>query len=262
MKKNYFSYIWRLFTTAVCYTTFAIGAAVLALVIFPMQRLFWKDAEMRKSIARRTVHFAFKYFIGLMKYTGTSKFIIENENQLKGLKGHLILANHPSLIDVVVLISIVPNADCVVKAHLFRNPIMKHVLKSTGYISNADPEGLLNDCKRSLDLGNNLIIFPEGTRTTPGEKIKFLRGAANIALRCDAKLQTVLLKMEPSTLTKNEKWYKVPPRRMNFFLKPLSQSVELSGSVEDGLTKRCRSLTKQLENFFQEHLENYERIKN
>ena len=95
-----------------------------------------------------------------------------------------MLANHPSLIDVVVLISIIPNADCVVKAHLFKNPFLRGVVKNTGYISNADPEGLLVDCKKSLAAGNNLIIFPEGTRTKVGQAVKFQRGAANIALRC------------------------------------------------------------------------------
>ncbi|WP_369678325.1 lysophospholipid acyltransferase family protein, partial [Enterococcus faecium] len=89
---------------------------------------------------------------------------------IKNAKGQLIIANHPSLIDVVVLISIVRNADCVVKADLWKNPFLKGVVKATGYINNdADPEYFLNQCQQSFARGNNLIVFPEGTRSVPGK---------------------------------------------------------------------------------------------
>ena len=73
-----------------------------------------------------------------------------------------------------------PNADCVVKAQLFRNPFMRGVISSTGYISNADPDKLLDDCADSLAKGNNLIIFPEGTRVAPGDKPPLQSGFAGL----------------------------------------------------------------------------------
>ena len=74
--------------------------------------------------------------------------------------GLLILANHPSLIDVVFLISFVRHADCIVKAALAHNPFMRGPIRAAGFITNGDGAGLLEDCVKSLRGGNNLIVFP------------------------------------------------------------------------------------------------------
>jgi 1-acyl-sn-glycerol-3-phosphate acyltransferase len=203
------------------------------------------------------VHYCFKFFVGLMHYSGVIRFHINNKHQLANLSGRLVLANHPSLIDVVVLISVIKNADCVVKAHLFSNPFMRGVIKNTGYISNEDPEELLRDCEHSLNKGNNLIVFPEGTRTTPHHALNFKRGAANIALRCDAPISTVLIKMKPNTLTKGTPWYKVAPYQAHFTLqladKPFNSQLSYSSDVA---AIKSRQLTKSLQHYFTEELSN------
>lgn len=253
MKK--FNYFWRLMSTGVAFSAFGIGGIVLTLY-FSVLRLLYKNDKDFKKKARKTVHFSFKFFIGLMKYLGISTFSIENKEELAKLKGQVIMANHPSLIDVVVLISLVPNADCVVKAHLFKNPFMRGVIRNTGYISNENPEDLLVECKESLKEGNNLIIFPEGTRTTPGSEIKLLRGAANIVLRCNAKVTTVLLKVCPTTLTKTEKWYEIPDKRFDFYLKFAKNNFEFDSGNELSPSKISRDFTRRLEQHFIKELSN------
>ena len=191
-----------------------------------------------------------------MEYSGVFKFDLTDTDQLKALHGHLILANHPSLIDVVVLISIIPNADCVVKAHLFKNPFLRGVVKNTGYISNADPEGLLEDCLLTLQSGNNLIIFPEGTRTKPGKTVKFQRGAANIALRCQAKIACVLINVKPTTLTKSEPWYKVPERKAHFSARLVENTLKLPIYKSESVSKQVRQYNEEMEHFFINALDN------
>ena len=88
-----------------------------------------------------------------MKWTGVFNFDFKAIEKLRSVRGHVIIANHPCLIDVVALISFVPNPDCVVKSHLWKNPFMRGVIRSTGYLSNDDPEDLVNDCERSLAQG-------------------------------------------------------------------------------------------------------------
>ena len=79
--------------------------------------------------------------------------------------GLLVLANHPTLIDVVCLISLLPNADCVVKRAVARNPFMRGPVRAAGYISNDDGAGLVDDCVAAVHAGGTLVIFPEGTRS-------------------------------------------------------------------------------------------------
>ncbi|MEO2280012.1 lysophospholipid acyltransferase family protein [Pseudoalteromonas pernae] len=251
------NYCWRVVATGFCFALFGVGGIILSTIVLPCQRLLSRDLETRQRKARHLVHNTFRFFVGVMNTLGVIGFHIENPNEFKKLKGQLILANHPSLIDVVVLIAAIPSADCVVKAHLFKNPFMRGVIKSTGYISNADPEGLLQDCCKSLGQGNNLIIFPEGTRSHQGRLQKFKRGAANIAIRCASPITSVLITMRPSTLTKGTPWYKVAPTKAHFSMAIAEEQPQpWDHNQQEPLSMQSRNLTKYLENYFQNQVAN------
>jgi 1-acyl-sn-glycerol-3-phosphate acyltransferase len=252
------NYCWRLIATGTCFAMFGIGGLLLTVLVFPLQKIIVTDEQKQKRMARQTVHYGFKLFVGLMAFTRVFQFNLEDKLALKHLQGQLVLANHPSLIDVVVLLSIIPNADCVVKAHLFKNPFMRGAITNAGYISNADPEGLLNACKASLAAGNNLIIFPEGTRTSPGAEVAFQRGAANIALRCQVPTTNVLINVTPSTLTKAESWYQIPAEKAIFSMRLVRDFPIISTLASEPVSKQVRHYCRELEQYFKQELRTYE----
>ena len=247
-------YMWRLVATGFCFTMFGIGGLFLSLIVFPVQILIVHNPRKQKKMARKTVHYAFKLFVSLMVLTGVLRLNTVKAKQLTQIQGHLVLSNHPSLIDVVVLLSIIENADCVVKAHLFKNPFVRGVVKRTGYISNESPAGLIEDCEASLAEGNNLIIFPEGTRTTPGQEVKFQRGAANIAVRCQAKVATVFIKVEPTTLTKLDSWYNIPEKKVVFSAEVLDNSPGIPEYNPNTINRQVRQYSQALESYFNKEL--------
>lgn len=252
------NYIWRLLATGFCFAMFSFGGLLVSIFVCPLQVLCYRDKLIRKQKALKMVHYLFRMFVWLLQASGAAKFFVEEREKkaLAALNGHIIMANHPSLIDVVVLISLVPNADCVVKASLFRNPFIRSVLKNTDYIRNDTVEGLIDGCNRSLSQGNNIIIFPEGTRTEPKQKLKFQRGAANIALRCNVPITTVLIEVEPTTLTKADKWYNIPHKRVEFTLKLAKKQPFFERETGLAMSKMSRQLTTVLEQHFTEELEN------
>jgi len=248
------SKLWRIFATGFCFSVFGFGGILLSLIVFPMQRLFIRDINKQKHLARKTVHYGFKFFVGLMALTGIFKFKLQQLEHLRGLEGTLVVANHPSLIDVVVLISIIPNADCVVKAHLFSNPFIRGVVMGTGYISNDKPDGLIEDCDKSLKAGNNLVVFPEGTRSVPGQKMSFQRGAANIAVRCQAPITAVSIDVNPSSLTKAEPWYNVPNTQPHFIVTELDSAPQVPDLDQAHASKQARHYSAELQVFFSQAL--------
>lgn len=252
------NHMYRILGTGFCFVCFGIGGIILSLLVFPAQRLFINDVEQRKSQARRTVHRAFRFFIGLMRHIGIFNFNFSAAEQLGKAHGQIIIANHPSLIDVVALIAMTPNADCVVKAQLFHNPFMRGVINSTGYISNADPDKLLDDCAASLAKGNNLIIFPEGTRTTPGQPLLFQRGAANIALRAKRGYLALHIDCSPSTLTKQEQWYQVPATKPGLSIRYLKHLTLDNYVNESSPSLAARQLTRDLQQFYQQVVQQHE----
>jgi len=141
---------------------------------------------------------------------------IHGEKHHQDLSGCLIVANHPSLIDTVFLLALFPGADCVVKRAYWHNPFTFLAVRFARYIPNDNPEQLMTSSIRRLRQGRCLVLFPEGTRTTPGTEPDFKRGAAVIALRASADVLPVRLSCWPVTLTKGQAWYDIPERRVEF----------------------------------------------
>ena len=61
-----------------------------------------------------------------------------------------------------------PEMDCLVKASLRHNFFLKHVIRAADYMSNEAALGTLEGITRRLEAGENILIFPEGTRTRAG----------------------------------------------------------------------------------------------
>jgi 1-acyl-sn-glycerol-3-phosphate acyltransferase len=160
------------------------------------------------------VHYSFYFFIGLMHRLGIMTYSIKGLEKLNK-PGQLIIANHPTLIDIVFLISRIPLASCIVKEKLWHNPFTKGSVINAGYISNGYAEKMIEESVSYLQAGGTMIIFPEGTRSVAGVEYKFQRSAARIGLLANTRVTPVIIHCSPSTLTKAEKWYQIPERRFH-----------------------------------------------
>ena len=215
MSKRSDIYYWRLIATAASFTLFGLGGLSLRLVVFPLLSCLPGDAVRHRQRARYTVSRLFWLFIRFMTRTGVLSYEVHGAERL-GRPGQMIIANHPSLIDVVFLIGLMRDTNFVVKQSLWQNPFTRSPVRATQYISNDGSVDMLDNAAGALKEGQTLIIFPEGTRTRPGHAPAFHRGAAAIALRGAKILTPVVIKVNPTTLTKAEPWYRIPKRRMHF----------------------------------------------
>lgn len=209
--------VWRLFWTGLAFVFFGIGGLLLSLTAFPLIHLLARDGERRAIYAQWLVHKAFKCHVFYMTCFGVIEVRMSGAEKLAGDRGTLIVSNHPSLLDVVLLISAMKRAQCIVKYQLWQNPFLRGVVSAADYIRNdGDPEKLIDDCARELHRGANILIFPEGSRTVPGVPMKLQRGVANIAIRANAPIRLVTIECDPPSLMKGQKWYEIPPVRSRF----------------------------------------------
>ncbi len=205
------SYAWRVPATGFAFAVFGLGGLLLAATIFPLITLVTPDPEIRKRRTRTVIRGCFQFFVLLMRCLGVIRVARLDRVALARCRGKIVISNHPTLIDVVLLVSIIPNAQCVVKHQLWRNLFLGGVMRAAGYIRNdLEPDLFIAACDRAVKSGDNLVIFPEGTRSIPGRKLRFQRGFANIALLTDADLQLVRISCHPIMLNKGTPWYRVP----------------------------------------------------
>jgi len=151
----------------------------------------------------------------------------------------------------VLLMSLVKNCDCIVKGSLARNPFTRGPVTSAGFVMNDDSEQLIHGCIESLRRGNNLIVFPEGTRTVPGKPLRLQRGASRIAVHGLRDITPVRIQCSPPTLRKGEKWYCVPERRAHLRL-DVEPLIPVAPFVESAPSHAlaARHLTHYLTEYF------------
>lgn len=209
-------WLWRLIATGFCFALFGAGGLLLSLVWFNLLLIFQRDRAKRRSLSRRSISASFRLFLSVARFTGVLDYRFNNLEALRADKGCLVVANHPTLIDYVLLASVMPETDCLVKSALLRNPFVSGAIRAADYLINSEAEALLGASQQRLAQGDTLLIFPEGTRTRAGEPLSLQRGAANIAVRCQRDLRVVLIHCSEHLLDKNSRWYDVPAHKPVF----------------------------------------------
>jgi len=245
---NRINYYWRLIATGSAFLLFGVGSAIMPLIAGPILFFTSSNLATRRCRARKLVHILFRAFIKFVRIFGILTYSVDGLEQLQR-PGILVVANHPTLLDVVFLVACIPNADCIVKSRLLKNPVMHGIVKLTGYITNNDGEGFMRRSANSLREGCALIMFPEGTRTANGSSFKFQRGAANIAIRTRVNPTVVIINCRPATLSKQQKWYQIPSSKFHISIK-VHDELKINHYFGISSPLATRQLTRYMEGFF------------
>ncbi len=252
---KYFSYAWRLAATAFSYILFGLGAFLLgvlgAVLITPLPVAIRK----KRAIFRYLVCSGCRFFVFVMRALGLLSVEITGKMQT-AVRGHIIIANHPTLIDAIFLIAEFKDPCCIVKGALETNPFTSLAIYLAGYIPNSSLD-FLELATARLEEGENILIFPEGTRSRTEDEmtLNFKRGAANVAVVSDSPIIPVLLTCEPLTLAKGEKWYAIPVTPPHFSI-AIGAPIRIADSIDVNRprTVQYRYLTRFLADFYQEWL--------
>jgi len=208
------NHTWRVVATGISFAVFGVSSLLLRILIFPTLRRCVREPLRQRDIARYWIHRSFIVFIKGMNRLGILTWEVNGRERLQR-SSLLVLANHPTLIDVVFLVSLLPNTNCVVKPAAARNPFFRGPVQACGYIASDNGTEMIDECVSAVRSGDNLIIFPEGTRSVPQQPLRLQRGAARIAVRGGLNITPVRINCTPPVLTKGQKWYHIPPQRFH-----------------------------------------------
>lgn len=179
---------------------FALGALYIGCVLFPVLSLKYKGKERREKFAQ-IIKNSWKFFISVMENSKEIKVHIDGN--ISDIKGKVVVASHPSFIDIILLIGNMPASLCLAKKDLLKNPVMRNIVKSLYIINDVEPEEFKKSAVEALNDGYNIIIFPTGTRTLPGEDVKIHKGAAQIAIAAGVDIIPVRIETDFPFLIKN-----------------------------------------------------------
>jgi len=176
-----------------------------ALVLHPLL-----PAAPRRAVGRFAIMCVFRSYLSILTLSGRFRFDLAELDALKGEKSLIIAPNHPSLWDVVLIVSRLPDVACIMKAEILGNIFLGGGARLAGYIRNESLRRMLILAIENLRRGSQLLLFPEGTRTVR-RPIGPLKGSIGvIACRAKVPVQTVLIETDSPFLTKGWPVYKMP----------------------------------------------------
>ena len=186
-----------LFLTLTLWVYFLFGYLLLLPVFFIPYAIVHRNTA---AALQNINHIHLKTFFHLSRrlIPGTT---YEIDPQVSRLESSIIVCNHISYLDPILLVSLFPRQTTIVKNTFFSVPIFGWFLKKAGYVPSSPEETYtgaminhLEAIKSHLAAGGNLFVFPEGTRSRNGKLAPFNRGVFSIARYCRTDLTLVYLR--------------------------------------------------------------------
>ncbi|MDG0026570.1 lysophospholipid acyltransferase family protein [Trinickia sp. Y13] len=203
---------WRLVATGAAFMAFGACGVLFSVAVFPFAWL-WPHRASSQRVVATVIHWFFRALVALLEALGVMKLEVSGAETLSARGPAIVVANHPTYLDVVLLLALTPRACCVVKNAHWGNPCFWGIVRAARYVSNADPSELIEAGARQLAAGYTMIVFPEGTRSPGGDRLHpFSRGFAHMALRAGVPVRPVLIDCDPPAFAKHMRWYHVPQR--------------------------------------------------
>ena len=246
---------WRRTVQVLSFGVFGVGALGLAFVVFPSVWLLPISRDRKTDCIQWLIHSSFRFFLGFISVLGGMEFEWVNGGALLKNDACLLVANHPTLLDVVLLISRLPQADCIVKRELFSNPFLRDVVRWAGYIANDGGAVVLDQAIERIRRSRKVIVFPEGTRSGRDGLKPFNQGFAHIAVRAPCKIVPILIRCRPITLAKGDGLFSVPKQRPRLTA-TAGESVAPSDFFlsSDPVPVAVRKVTAAMADYFQERV--------
>jgi 1-acyl-sn-glycerol-3-phosphate acyltransferase len=201
----------------------AYGCLVIysGLLVFGLMCLIWSGAagllchllseERGRVVGRRVTSYGFRCYLWLLALTRVFRFDLRALDALRDAGPLIIAPNHPGLLDAVMVLSRLPDVACVMKADLINNRIYGASARLAGYIRNDDFIGGVTQAVENLRAGGQLLLFPEGTRTTRRPINPLKGGAPLVSKRSGVPIQTVLIETTSPFLSKGWPLHRIPP---------------------------------------------------
>lgn len=190
--------------TAFIYGLFFIGCLFLRVVIWVLYLVPVKKSRKRQFICYLIMlNCRFICFAG---FTLTKKRVNINGETFK--KPAIVIANHQSFLDILLLLTLSPKMIMVTNKWVWNSPLFGAVIRYAGYFYAGEGyENSTSHIKERIDEGYSVVIFPEGTRSYDGKLKRFHKGAFFLSEAMKSDIIPVILYGTGMVIAKSQPFY-------------------------------------------------------
>ena len=207
-----------------------------------------RDRARQKVLAQQAIHRGVRGWARFTRRIGLHRIDFPEIETLLAMRGTIFAPNHVSLIDATHFLARLPRVTCLMKSSILKNPFMGFSTALAGYLPNDHNTEFIRRGRDALRAGENLLIFPEGTRTVQPPVNRFKKGFALVATLAEAPVQTVFIEMPVLYMGKRwPVWRAVPT--------PVPVTIRLGKLFAPQPGRTARALAAELEEYFRASLE-------
>jgi len=186
---------------------FWVFLVVSSIVLFSVAVLTWAltaPFDRRRALLHRFTCFWASLYTWL---NPAWRVRVEGRERIRPNAAYVMVANHQSLLDILVLFRLFVHFKWVSKIENFRVPFIGWNMALNRYIklrrgSRDSIARALHACERALAQGSSIMMFPEGTRSPDGRLRAFKPGAFTLAQRTGAPILPIVIEGTASALPK------------------------------------------------------------
>ncbi len=245
-----FWHAWKVVRGAAIFAGFYLSGPLVGFLVFPLIALFTRDPVQRIRRCQAFLARGFTLTTDFLRWFRIFTFDARRVNLRLPDQPAILVANHPSTLDVVATLAVC-RACVVVKRKIWNYWLLRSMFRSCGYIDGGDGtmesnQRLLDEVKNRLRKGFNVVIFPEGGRSPPNSLRTFAKGAFSIASTTRTDLLPLFITCDPPALTKEWPWHRLPPHMVRYQIE--------AGELISGQGSSARKLQRQFTELYRERL--------
>jgi 1-acyl-sn-glycerol-3-phosphate acyltransferase len=189
----------------------SVGWNLVALALYPLM-----PRPLGVRLGRAMIAHGYGAFWLIARASGMLRLDASVLDPLRDERGLIVIANHPSMLDAVMLVARLPRSFCIMKTSLMRNPLLGPGARLARYVRNDTAYGMVQCAVAELRDGGQLVLFPEGTRTTQHPVNPLHASFAVIAKRAQVPVQVVFIDTDSPYLGKGWPLWRLPPLPIRF----------------------------------------------
>lgn len=203
MSRIYLSLAYYFAVSVFLIVSLGVNILCFLLGLIPGSRVF-------KRPVRAVLQFLFRIWAWFMGFIRVLNLRTPPKTERKTESGEIWVMNHPSILDASYMLKFITNGTCIYKREIGSNPLYGATAKLANYIPNVGGPDMVRLACDALERGEDLVVFPEGTRSTHVNVDNFKSGFALIAKRSKALINLMWMESPDDFMTREVPFWRIP----------------------------------------------------
>jgi 1-acyl-sn-glycerol-3-phosphate acyltransferase len=232
--------LYSFIKTIITFSFFLVGCISLTIIGFIIFKIF----RLKGGRPKLFYHYLIMYFARfLVSFSKNKSINVSGENFSKPA---IIVANHQSLLDILMLLCVHPKIVLLTKDWVWNSIFMGPVVRMAGFLTSS--KGIENNyemARETIKMGYSIAIFPEGSRSEDLEIKRFHKGAFFLAEQLKLDIIPIVIHGTGNKMPKKDIFLQPFPLLLNILGRIEFNNIGYGSNYQDKTKEICRLMREE-----------------